>query len=167
MILDLRSLFLNDGESLPVECRFDLSELDFYGYKPLRSPVGVKGSVFSRAGIVTLSVECDCEYTAPCDRCGEETVKHYSVPIERVLVGEMENDENDEMILLQDYKLDLYELVYTEVVLAMPSRHLCSEDCKGLCEICGKNLNDGPCGCATNEGDPRLKVLSQLLNNDR
>ena len=165
MILDLRSLFANDGERLPLDCRFDLSEVDFYGHCPLKTPVSVKGNVFSRAGIVTLSVVCDCEYQAPCDRCGEDAVQHYNVPIERVLVGELENDENDEIILLQDYKLDLYELCYTEIVLAMPSKHLCKEDCKGICQKCGKNLNDGPCGCATKEVDPRLAELTKLLEN--
>ena len=165
MILDLRSLFVNDGETLPLDCRFDMSEVDFYGTQPLKSPVSVKGSAFSRAGIVTLSVECDCEYTAPCDRCGSTTVKNYKVPIERVLVSQLENDENDEIILVQDFKLDLYELVFTEVVLAMPSKHLCATDCKGICQECGKNLNDGPCGCATKAGDPRLQALSKLLEN--
>lgn len=165
MILDLRSLFVNDGESLPLDCRFDLSTVEFFGTCPLKTPVHVVGRVFSRAGIVTLSVECDCEYTAPCDRCGSTTVKHYNVPIERVLVNQLENDEDDEMILLQDFKLDLDELVYTEVVLAMPSKHLCREDCRGICQECGKNLNDGPCGCATKAGDPRLRALSELLEN--
>lgn len=165
MVLDLRSLFVNDGESLPLDCRFDLSEVEFFGIYPLQNPVRVLGEVFSRAGIVTLSVECDCEYNAPCDRCGNETVKHYKVPIERVLVAELENDEDDEMILLQDFKLDLAELVYTEVVLGMPNKHLCKENCKGICQNCGKNLNDGPCDCATKAVDPRLAALSELLKN--
>ena len=142
-----------------------MSEVDFYGERPLKSPVVVKGSAYSRAGIVTLSVVCDCEYTAPCDRCGKQTVKHYKVPIERVLVSKLENGENDEIILLQDFKLDLYELCFTEVVLAMPSKHLCKEDCKGLCPECGKDLNDGPCGCATTSGDPRMAALAKLLEN--
>jgi uncharacterized protein len=163
MVLDLRSLFVNDGQSLPLDCRFDMSSVDFYGEKPFKHPIEVKGKAYSRAGIVTLSVVCDCEYTAPCDRCGVTTVKLYKVPIERVLVSELENNENDEIILLEDFKLDLYELCYTEVVLAMPSKHLCSEDCRGICQSCGKNLNDGPCGCATKTGDPRLAALSDLL----
>ncbi|MBO5909423.1 MAG: DUF177 domain-containing protein [Clostridia bacterium] len=166
MVLDLRSLFVNDNENLPLDCRFDLSDVEFYGEKPLKAPVEVKGKAFSRSGIVTLSVVCDCEYSAPCDRCGVETVKHYKVPIERVLVAKLENGENDEIILLQDFKLDLYELIFTEVVLAMPSKHLCSKDCKGLCQSCGKNLNDGPCGCATKSVDPRLAALSKLLENE-
>ena len=41
---------------------------------------------------------------------------------------------------------------------------LCSEDCKGLCAVCGKNLNEGPCDCKP-EPDPRLAVLAQLLKD--
>ena len=76
MVLDLRSLFVNDGESLPLDCRFDLSNVEFFGTCPLKSPVHVVGRIFSRAGIVALSVMCDCEYTAPYDRCGRDTVKN-------------------------------------------------------------------------------------------
>lgn len=165
MILDLRSLFVNDGESRPLDCRFDLSNLEFFGEYPLKAPVKVIGKVFSRAGIVTLSVTCDCEYVAPCDRCGCDTAKHYYVPIERILVSEKENAEDDEIILLQDFKLDLYELCYTEIVLGMPSKHLCKEDCKGICQSCGKNLNDGPCGCATKTVDPRLAALADYFKD--
>ena len=44
---------------------------------------------------------------------------------------------------------------------------LCREDCLGLCQECGANLNDGDCGCAPDEIDPRLAALQQLLNNER
>lgn len=166
MIIDLRTLFVNDSATYPIDCSFDLSEVEFYGLTPLKAPVSVKGKAFSRAGIVTLSVECDCEYTAPCDRCGRTVVKHYPVTIERVLVGEIQNDENDEIILLQDFKLDLYELVFESIVLAMPTKHLCSEDCKGLCPVCGIDLNYSQCDCATKSVDPRLAALSALLDKD-
>ena len=47
-------------------------------------------------------------------------------------------------------------------MLNMDSRLLCREDCKGLCFRCGKDLNEGPCGCQA-EADPRLAVLKTLL----
>ena len=47
----------------------------------------------------------------------------------------------------------------------MDGKHLCSEDCKGLCPTCGKDLNEGPCGCGK-EVDPRLAVLAKLLDKD-
>ena len=44
-------------------------------------------------------------------------------------------------------------------------RVLCSEDCKGLCPKCGRDLNEGECGCDLKEPDPRLAVLAQLLHD--
>ena len=57
---------------------------------------------------------------------------------------------------------DLDEIVRTVFVLNLDSKLLCKPDCKGLCSRCGKNLNDGPCGCQK-EIDPRLAALKQLL----
>ena len=165
MILDLRSVFANENISLPVKYELDMSDVSFYGYFPLKKPVKVEGKAYNRAGIVSLSVVCEAFYVSPCDRCGVETAKTYKIPIERVLVNEIANDENDEIILVQDMKLDLDELCFTETVLGIGSKHLCSENCKGLCSLCGKNLNEGPCGCADKAVDPRLQKLADLLKN--
>ena len=165
MIIDLKKIFVNDNSSMPLNCRFDLAQVDFMGEFPLKKPVEVVGKVYNRAGIVTLSVVCEYNFSSSCARCGVETSRTYKVPIERILVNELSNSENDEIILLQDSKLDLYELCYTEVVLSLPRKHLCKEDCKGICQVCGKNLNDGPCGCATKTVDPRLQALAQFLKD--
>ena len=62
-------------------------------------------------------------------------------------------------------KLDLNELVYSEVIVSLPMKHLCKDDCKGICVKCGKNLNEGRCDCPEKEIDPRLSALAELLNN--
>ena len=57
-------------------------------------------------------------------------------------------------------EVDLTPLVYEETILALPTRALCGEDCRGLCPRCGANLNEGPCGCARAAGpgpQPRAK----------
>ena len=58
---------------------------------------------------------------------------------------------------------DLDDILTTAVVLNLDSQLLCKPDCKGLCARCGKDLNEGPCGCQP-ERDPRLQVLEKLLN---
>ena len=65
--------------------------------------------------------------------------------------------------VLPDLVLDLDALAEEDVVLNLPSKVLCKEDCKGLCPQCGKNLNDGPCDCKE-PVDPRLAGLLDLLN---
>lgn len=163
MILDLKSIFINEGESLKLETDFDFSDIDVFGVHPLQNPVKVSGTVYNRAGVVTLSLICTAVYSAPCDRCGVQAEETVTVDIQRTLVSRLENDDNEEYILLSDMKLDLRELCYTEVVLRLPTKHLCKADCKGLCAKCGANLNEGDCDCPKKEIDPRLAALKSLL----
>ena len=79
---------------------------------------------------------------------------------------EDENTADEWTFLLKEDKADLDEILTTAFVLNMDSKLLCRPDCKGLCCRCGKNLNDGPCGCRP-EVDPRLAVLGQLLKDKK
>ena len=166
MLLDLRKLFLSEGESLPVSCEFDFSDVECFGGYPLKQPVKAEGIIENRAGVVGVRLVCRAEYTAPCDRCTALCTETVTVPIDRVLVTERESDDDDELIILNDYKLDVQGLCYDEVIPNLPSKHLCRQDCKGVCPECGKDLNEGDCGCATKAVDPRLAKLSALLDND-
>ena len=58
----------------------------------------------------------------------------------------------------------LDELVEADLILSLPFKNLCREDCRGLCPICGKNLNEGLCGCRPQTADPRLEILRQLID---
>ena len=56
-------------------------------------------------------------------------------------------------------------LVYEEILLGFPMKVLCQEDCKGICKVCGANLNQGECGCVRTEPDPRMSVIRDIFNN--
>ena len=60
--------------------------------------------------------------------------------------------------------LDLTEVVRQDMLLALPPHPVCRTRCAGLCPVCGKNWNEGPCECTQDEPDPRLAVLKQLLD---
>ena len=55
------------------------------------------------------------------------------------------------------------EPLYEQIEMEFPIRFLCKEDCRGLCQRCGRNLNEGECGCTQKEIDPRLEPLRALL----
>lgn len=162
MIIDLQQLFEAAGEQRPVEYELDLSDCEIYNVKPFTSPVSVKGMLRNVAGIVTLDYSVRFVAELVCDRCLSPIDREFSDRFDHVLVNRLEEDNGD-FILVEDGNLDLDELVFADVLLSMPSKILCSEDCKGLCPRCGKNLNDGDCGCSDPEGDPRFDVLKQLL----
>ena len=113
----------------------------------------------------------------PCDRCLDdvevplELEFSQKVPAERE-TGSKEADESpgdadtqeesafEPDYYLEGYNLDVDKLLFGEALLNWPSRVLCKEDCRGLCPVCGQNLNHGDCGCERKALDPRMaKVL--------
>ena len=62
----------------------------------------------------------------------------------------------------RDQRLDLSALISEQVVLEIPMKPVCHEECKGLCDQCGADLNEGDCDCKPRSVDPRLAVLERL-----
>ena len=166
MRLDLRDVILVPDAEKSFQCQVDLSDLEFYGRKPIVRPVLAQGSVVNHAGALVLNGTARSELDLVCDRCGKEFSREKVVALDMLLADELEQeDSEDEIFLLDGNELDLDELVTTAFVLAMDTKNLCSEDCKGLCAKCGADLNLGPCGCRP-EVDPRLAALAQLLDKE-
>ncbi len=148
MILDLKRLFGTENMSLPISCSLDLSDVEFAGEFPLKQPVSIEGQVKNKAGLVTLELNVSYCYCAPCDRCTKECSEEKSFSYVRNLATHIEGEDSDSILTVPDYKLDLGELCREEVILDVPTKHLCSENCKGICFGCGQNLNDGQCRCS-------------------
>jgi len=66
------------------------------------------------------------------------------------------------LILFKGEEIDMRDAVQSEIVMAIPIKPLCANDCKGLCPQCGSDLNEVDCGCQSNSVDPRLAVLKRL-----
>jgi uncharacterized protein len=106
---------------------------------------------------------------ASCARCAEEFSAPSARPFRFVLAPRAAGDEDGrvrtedlEFSLYDGDQIDLAPLVAEQLILALPSRALCREDCQGLCPRCGINLNFNGCDCAQPAGDPRLAVLRGL-----
>lgn len=164
MTLDLKRIFANDGASLPIVHELDMSNVDHAGGFPLKKPVKITGSVSNKADVVGLHLDMTYEYSSVCDRCGADAVHEYTVTLEKALAITIEGEESDTILTVPEMKLDVDELVFTEVYISLPTKFLCKKNCKGLCTKCGKNLNEGECGCSHKEIDPRLAKLADLLN---
>ena len=165
MRLDLRSIIHVPGVSLPFQFELDLSGLDFYGEKPFAHPVRISGTVRNMADALLLEGTAETTLELTCDRCLKPFSQDLHLPVSTLLAEEVEDEENDEIVLLENGAADLDEIFTTALVLSMDAKHICSEDCRGLCPTCGANLNDCPCGCRK-EIDPRLAALAQLLDKE-
>lgn len=76
-------------------------------------------------------------------------------------------DESGSFTINEHHILDLTEAIRQYKVMTLPMKPLCREECAGMCPTCGKNLNEGPCNCPSNEMDPRWADLLKLKNKGR
>ena len=111
------------------------------------------------------------ELELACSRC----VEPFRIPVDApfdlrylpaaAMSSEPEREVADEDLDTSYYRdevIDLNELLREQFYLALPMKPLCREDCRGLCPLCGANLNTAPCACAATWEDPRLATLKAL-----
>ncbi len=165
MKLDLKALFGGDTQPIAIEEQLDFHDLQYGSYCPLRQPVRVTGQAYAKADVCYLDLDLSFVFDGVCDRCASEFTRAVQIPIHAVLVSEeeLEQAEDEWVFGIHDGCADLTDIITTAFVLNMDSQLLCRPDCKGVCFRCGKNLNEGPCGCRK-EPDSRFAVLQQLLD---
>ncbi len=163
MKIDLSGLFNGSKKQIDINQTFDLSDLTYSTYSPIKDGVKVSGKLFTRADVVYMDTNISFDFYGFCDRCAEDVKKSFSFDISKIIVEELQNEkDDDDYIIVSNRTLDLEELVHEEVSLSLPTKILCKEDCKGLCPKCAANLNVSKCNCKK-DVDPRMEALLQLL----
>ncbi len=162
------------SETRPLSREWEVEVKDTIAYAGLeyafRLPLKVSIEGYWTKPHFFVSMNLDATVEVPCARCLEKSevaIKgQFSYLYGLVSDQEEASDESeDEMfVALHSWKsvIDIKDQVWEGLVLSLPENVLCSKDCKGLCPICGKNLNEGDCGCNRESTDPRLDVLKKL-----
>jgi uncharacterized protein len=112
---------------------------------------------------------------ATCARCAETFTLPLGTRFRVILSPRSVMEQENRELSCDDLGFGFYDgdaievtaLVHEHVLLALPIRLLCTEDCRGLCAQCGTNLNLATCGCATTATPPRLAVLRDLVQARR
>lgn len=163
--MELSNILDCPGASVSFSDQVDLSDLRYGNCFPVPEPVAVSGSVRNTAGVLLLTGSLRAVIRGVCDRCACSYTQAFAIPLDVVLVPALANeeDEDENVFTLVGGCADLDDIARTAFVLGFSPKLLCRPDCKGLCCRCGKNLNDGPCGCRP-EMDPRFAALQQLID---
>ena len=164
MLFELKSVFLNEGHTQQLSYELDIADMDIDGVFPFTSPVAVTATAHNRTGLVTLTLDCRYDYTRSCDRCSETFTRREEKSFTHYLAQTLVDDTNDDYIETPDFTVELDEVVITDILLDLPQKNLCREDCRGLCPDCGQNLNAGSCACSGKSVDLRLEILKQLMD---
>lgn len=174
MKLDLRPLLAEEIRVLSVDFMLDPPAVDeenlmsnLYGVG-FPAPLHVCGEITNTAGYMRMTLKASVPYIATCARCLSPVSDTFSFRVEKTVASakQVENtpeEDKDDYAVIFDGFLDVDEQLLEMLELEFPSKLLCREDCAGLCPICGKDQNNGPCGCERKEIDPRLAPLAELL----
>lgn len=172
MLIQLTEYFTTEGKVS--EEQIELSMEQFFGQSgefPIKekSPLQLKLSNIGKGKVLVEGKVTFC-IMMPCDRCLTPVEQIVALSFNRQVLAPSEGkdklteDELDDQSFMVGYQLDVESLVSSEITMDWPRKVLCSSDCKGICMICGKNRNDGECGCDTFVPDPRMAKIKDIFN---
>ena len=166
MILDLLELLTQRSQRIPFSFEQAVSREDGLSCGDLKAPLRVWGAAEERAGILWLHLQGQGVYCDVCARCTKPVEHPVSFDLRLRLVEEAASEGEEDEAVYTGTRLDLSEQARQALLLSLPFKLLCREDCAGLCPQCGADLNSGACGCGGKQMDPRWAALSALLTED-
>lgn len=166
MKIDVSRIVKSEGTAISIVADVLIDFIVFNGqeYK-LSSPVKVDGTLRNSDGNLSLEAHAVAQFSTLCARCLEQIERTFEFDINEVF-ADAPIDDDSEFLPIVSNTIDLAVAVEDNFCTALPIRFLCSDDCRGLCHICGINLNKSTCSCDTEEIDPRLAKLKDFLKND-
>jgi uncharacterized protein len=164
MKLDLSDIFA--GKQKEISFDYPLTIEDEFYDVTFPEPLYINGTVKNMAGYISLRMVGKINYDTFCDRCSKPIKSNMELVIERTVAQAktVANDEVDESYLVvEGSSVELDETVREEFVLSFPTKHLCSEECLGLCPVCGKDLNTEKCSCNDKTVDPKWGDILKMF----
>lgn len=147
---------------------FEVKEITFEDEKiKFLTPVKVTGEISFNEDIVSLDLHVDTKLELKCSRCLENFSYNISFDMDDKFTNNKNNegDQSDEVTFINSDTLDIAEIVETNIISTLPIKRLCSEECKGLCHVCGTNLNKSNCNCNRDDIDLRFAALKDFFTN--
>ncbi len=165
MKIDLAKAMAVDNYDWQTTISFDMDQIKLIqGTFPVleKSPVALFVHHVND-GKMQIRLTVDISTEIPCDRCLEPVSHQFAVEADR----EIHPGVGEEPSYMKGTVLDADELIFQEILLHWPARILCQEDCKGICPVCGADLNQGECGCDRQVPDPRMAAIQDIFNSFR
>ncbi|MBQ9927129.1 MAG: DUF177 domain-containing protein [Lachnospiraceae bacterium] len=172
MLMNLTDVFTSEGKVKKTSQTYDAGSVSYMGES---YPVVDKSDVsltFTNIGTGRILLEGEMSLTVdiPCDRCLQSVKVPIGVSFAHEIAAPNEEgvpSEEEEQCFMSGYELDTDTLINNEILINMPVKVLCKEECKGICPVCGQNLNEKECGCDTFVPDPRMAAIKDIFNANK
>lgn len=172
MLVNLTDVFSSEEKIVKQEIALELDTFVYNGEEysiiakePLSmvfSNISVGKALVEGKGKISLDMKCDrCLTSVPYEMDLQFSYEVFSPD------KSSEDTEEDEQEFMEGYELNVGNLVNNEILMSWPMKVLCKPQCKGICTVCGKDLNTGECGCDTFVPDPRWAALKDIFNANK
>lgn len=177
MLIDVSKIKNATGVAVPFKAEEQWPPLEYQGETlSFLDPVIVEGQLTNTGKVLLVQGNIHAHLGRSCSRCLEPVEETVDIPfeVEYLHISGRDEASRDEVSLTPEEQelgafdgndLDLGPRVQEFLLLELPITVLCREDCQGLCNRCGQNLNLAKCQCSHDDIDPRLQVLGKLLKS--
>ena len=160
MSLDVSKALKNPGQAYPFESGVELEAMEVLGDPVQFADIAVKGEFMCTGdNRISLVAGVDAVAETRCSRCLEPIRVDVRATVDAVF-DRQPDPEDPDLYSFEASTIELTDAVRDALLLELPMRSLCSEDCRGLCPVCGINLNKGTCTCQ--EGAEVMNPFSAL-----
>ena len=151
--IDVTAALHNPGKTVGFDLSGELDKTEIGGNEiEFITPLNVKGSLMFTGEDFVAKGEITVSYATACDRCTKELENTLKFDFsEEFSKAEDEDEDHPDRYLFSQNEIDLMPMAMDNIMLMMPMKHLCDAACKGLCPVCGGNLNEKDCGCLEDE----------------
>jgi len=165
--LNVLNALKNPGQEYPFTADAVLEEMEVLGDPVKFADIAVKGTFVGSGETVSIEAEVTATVTSRCARCLEEVVQPIKAEISAEFAHQPDPEDPDQYCF-EASTLELTDAIRDALVLELPIRFLCKEDCLGLCSQCGTNLNTGTCNCHHGDDDmnPFAALRSMIVDNN-
>jgi uncharacterized protein len=165
MKIDISSIVKANGASLDINYDDKLPGLNeaVNDYEFVK-PVEFKGSLLNASGIIKLDGLLKAEYVSKCSRCLKDIICQMNIKVKEDFL-EKDESTGSEVYTYQDNYILIDHVLKDNIILNLPVKQVCNENCKGLCPKCGIDFNTNECLCKEDEINPQMEVLKDFFNN--
>jgi uncharacterized protein len=161
MIIYVNRLLWDSQGHAAYELAESLGQIDYRGEKlSFNGPVSVTGCVEKDGDLFSVTGDINARVILACSRCLGSVI----YPVKATFKQEYpEPGTEEEKPAAYRGRIDLEEPVIASILLELPIKVVCKEECRGLCPVCGLDRNIKECSCIQEETDPRMLKLKELL----
>lgn len=168
MKVGVTELVEGQKKELHLEIEDRIETIDYAGDEiSFTQPTLFKGRIYNANGDLYIQGFVESVVELCCHRC----LKRFQQKIigevhEKLFEEDSPQVDIDEYFVIKNNMVDITKIMENTLVLSLPMKIICDEHCKGLCLVCGTDLNEHQCNCKNDEVDPRLAKLKDLLQQN-